>query len=164
MSYDLEILSETSYQNFLNQLNNNLSYEEIEEFFNNAVIYDTSFSYFSGADRLLDVINEAEPYSDDFTKEFNHNMYRMRKNQLIEIVHDPVNDYLREKWAFALNALDSDATVSSWQSTLDNCLHRISSLQHHHSTITNRCDISATQRKELTNGHLKIARTSYLKP
>lgn len=24
MSYDLEILSETSYQNFLNQLNNNL--------------------------------------------------------------------------------------------------------------------------------------------
>lgn len=29
MSYDLEILSETSYQNFLNQLNNNLSYEEI---------------------------------------------------------------------------------------------------------------------------------------
>ena len=31
------------------------------------------------------------------------------KNQLIEIVHDPVNDYLREKWAFALNALDSVA-------------------------------------------------------
>lgn len=109
MSYDLEILSETSYQNFLNQLNNNLSYEEIEEFFNNAVIYNTSFSYFSGADRLLDVINEAEPYSDEFTKEFNHNMYRMRKNQLIEIVHDPVNDYLREKWTFALNALDSVA-------------------------------------------------------
>lgn len=109
MSYDLEILSETSYRKFLNQLNNNLSYKEIEEFFNNAVIYDTSFSYFSGADRLLDVINEAEPYSNDFTKEFNHNMYRMRKNQLIEIVHDPVNDYLREKWAFALNALDSIA-------------------------------------------------------
>lgn len=101
MSYDLEILSETSYQNFLNQLDDDTSYEEIEEFFNKAVIYDTSFSYFSGADRLLDVINEAEPYSDDFTKEFNHNMYRMRKNQLIEIVHDPVNDYLREKWAFA---------------------------------------------------------------
>ena len=37
MSYDLEILSETSYQNFLNQLNNNLSYEEIEEFFDEAV-------------------------------------------------------------------------------------------------------------------------------
>lgn len=109
MSYDLEILSETSYQNFLNQLNNNLSYKEIEKFFNKAVIYDTSFSYFSDTDRLFDVINEAEPYSDDFTKEFNHNMYRMRKNQLIEIVHNPVNDYLREKWAFALNALDSVA-------------------------------------------------------
>lgn len=109
MSYDLEILSETSYQNFLNQLDDDTSFEEIDEFFDEAVIYDTSFSYFSGADRLLDVINEAEPYSDDFTKEFNHNMYRMRKNQLIEIVHDPVNDYLREKWAFALNALDSVA-------------------------------------------------------
>lgn len=109
MSYDLEILSETSYQNFLNQLDDDTSFEEINEFFDEAVIYDTSFSYFSGADRLLDVINEAEPYSDDFTKEFNHNMYRMRKNQLIEIVHDPVNDYLREKWAFALNALDSVA-------------------------------------------------------
>lgn len=109
MSYDLEILSETSYQNFLNQLDDDTSFEEIDEFFDEAVIYDTSFSYFSGADRLLDIINEAEPYSDDFTKEFNHNMYRMRKNQLIEIVHDPVNDYLREKWAFALNALDSVA-------------------------------------------------------
>lgn len=109
MSYYLEILSEASYQKFLNQLNNNLSYEEIEEFFNKAVIYDTSFSYFSGADRLLDVINEAEPYSDDFTKEFEHNMYRMRKNQLIDLVHDPVNEYLREKWSFAINALDSVA-------------------------------------------------------
>lgn len=109
MSYDLEILSETSYQNFLNQLDDDTSFEEIDEFFDEVVIYDTSFSYVSGADRLLDVINEAEPYSDDFTKEFNHNMYRIRKNQLIEIVHDPVNDYLREKWAFALNALDSVA-------------------------------------------------------
>lgn len=109
MSYDLEILSETSYQNFLNQLDDDTSFEEIDEFFDEAVIYDTSFSYFSGADRLLDVINEAEPYSDEFTKEFEHNMYRMHKNQLIEIVHDPVNDYLREKWAFALNALDSVA-------------------------------------------------------
>lgn len=58
MSYYLEILSETSYQKFLNQLNNNLSYEEIEEFFDDAVIYDTSFSYFSGADRLLDVLEK----------------------------------------------------------------------------------------------------------
>lgn len=109
MSYYLEILSETSYQKFLNQLHGDTSFEEIEEFFNKAVIYETSFSYFSGADRLLDVINEAEAYSDEFTKEFEHNMYRMRKNQLIEIVHDPVNDYLREKWAFAINALDSVA-------------------------------------------------------
>lgn len=109
MSYYLEILSETSYQKFLNQLNNNLSYEEIEEFFDEAVIYDTSFAYGAGSDRLLDVINEAEAYSDEFTKEFEHNMYRMRKNQLIELVHDPVNEYLREKWAFAINALDSVA-------------------------------------------------------
>lgn len=109
MSYDLEILSETSYREFLNQLNNNLSYEEIEEFFDEAVIYDTNFAYGTGSDRLLDVINKAEPYSDDFTKEFEHNMYRMRKNQLIEIVHNPVNEYLREKWAFVINALDSVA-------------------------------------------------------
>lgn len=109
MSYYLEILSETSYREFLNQLNNNLSYEEIEEFFDEAVIYDTSFAYGAGSDRLLDIINEAEPYSDDFTKEFEHDMYRMRKNQLIELVHDPVNEYLREKWAFAINALDSVA-------------------------------------------------------
>lgn len=109
MSYYLEILSETTYQNFLNQLTGERSYEEITEFFDEAVIYDTSFSYFSGADRLLDVINEAEPYSDDFTKEFEHNMYCMRKNQLIELVHDPANKYLREKWSFAINALNSVA-------------------------------------------------------
>lgn len=107
MSYDLEILSETSYRKFLNQLHGNRSFEEIEEFFDEAVIYDTNFAYGTGSDRLLDVINKAEPYSDDFTKEFEHNMYRMRKNQLIEIVHNPVNEYLREKWTFALNALDS---------------------------------------------------------
>ena len=29
MSYDLEILSETSYQNFLNQLDDDTSFEEI---------------------------------------------------------------------------------------------------------------------------------------
>lgn len=109
MSYDLEILSETSYQNFLNQLHGNSSFEEIEEFFDEAVIYDTDFAYGASSDRLLDVINEAEAYSDNFTKEFDHNMYRMRKNQLIELVHDPVNNYLREKWAFVINALDSVA-------------------------------------------------------
>ena len=42
MSYYLEILSETSYQKFLNQLHGNSSFEEIEEFFDEAVIYDTS--------------------------------------------------------------------------------------------------------------------------
>lgn len=36
-------------------------------------------------------------------------MYRMRKNQLIELVQDPVNEYLRDKWAFAINALNSVA-------------------------------------------------------
>ena len=107
MSTYLEILSETSYQEFLNKINNNSSFEEINEFFESAVIYDTSFSYGSGSDRLLGIINKAEPYSDDFTKEFEHNMYRMRKNQLIELVHDPLNEYLRESWNFALNALQS---------------------------------------------------------
>lgn len=109
MSYYLEILSETSYREFLNQLHGNTSFEEIEEFFDEAVIYDTDFAYGASSNRLLDVINEAEAYSDDFTKEFDHNMYRMRKNQLIEIVHNPVNEYLRDKWAFAINALDSVA-------------------------------------------------------
>lgn len=109
MSYYLEILSETSYQNFLNQLHGNTSFEEIEEFFDEAVIYDTNFAYGASSDRLLDVINKAEAYSDEFTKEFDHNMYRMPKRQLIEIVHDPINDYLREKWTFAINTLDSVA-------------------------------------------------------
>lgn len=89
MSYYLEILSETSYQEFLNKINDETSFEEINEFFESAVIYDTSFSYGTGTDRLLGVINKAEPYSDNFTKEFDHNIYRMRKNQLIELVHDP---------------------------------------------------------------------------
>ena len=114
MSYYLEILSETSYQKFINQIDggisyDNISFEEIEEFFDEAIIYDTNFAYGSESDRLLGVINEAEPYSDNFTKEFDHNMYRMRKNQLIEIVHDPKNEYLRDKWSFALNALNSVA-------------------------------------------------------
>lgn len=78
MSYYLEILSETSYRKFLNQLHGNSSFEEIEEFFDEAVIYDTDFAYGASSDRLLDVINEAEAYSDEFTKEFEHNMYRMR--------------------------------------------------------------------------------------
>lgn len=105
MSYYLEILSETSYQNFLNQIDGDRSFEEIDEFFDEAVIYDTNFA--GNICRLYDVINEAEPYSDDFVKEFDHNMYRMRKRQLIELVHDPVNEYLREKWSFAFNALTS---------------------------------------------------------
>lgn len=112
MSYYLEILSETSYQKFLNQIDgdisyDNISFEEIEEFFDKAVIYDTSFSYGSGSDRLLGVINEAEPYSDNFTKEFDHNMYRMRKSQLIEIVHNSENKEFRYSWNLAINALTS---------------------------------------------------------
>ena len=61
MSYYLEILSETSYQKFLSQINyDNMPFEEINEFFDEAVIYDTSFAYGAGSDRLLDVINEAK--------------------------------------------------------------------------------------------------------
>lgn len=110
MSYYLEILSETSYQKFINQIDggisyDNISFEEIEEFFDEAVIYDTSFAYGAGSDRLLDVINEAEPYADDFTKEFDHNVYRIRKNKLIKTIHESTNKELREKWAFAINNL-----------------------------------------------------------
>lgn len=105
MSYYLEILSETSYQKFLNQLHGNTSFDEIDELFDEAVIYDTIFSYVSGADRLLDVINEAEAYSDEFTKEFDYNVYRIHKSKLIKTVHESTNKELREKWAFAINDL-----------------------------------------------------------
>lgn len=105
MSYYLEILSETSYQNFLNQLDGNTSFEEIEEFFDGAVIHETNFAYGNGSGRLLDIINEAEPYSDEFTKEFDYNVYRIRKSKLIKTVHEPTNKELREKWAFAINDL-----------------------------------------------------------
>lgn len=105
MSYYLEILSETSYQKFLNQLHGNSSFEEINEFFDEAVIYDTNFAYGSGADRLLNIINEAEPYSDEFTKEFSYNVYRIRKCKLIETVDESDYPELQEKWAFAINDL-----------------------------------------------------------
>lgn len=107
MSYYLEILSETTYQNFLNQLHGNSSFEEIEELFDEAIIYDTSFTYFGGSNRLLDVINEAEPYSDEFTKEFDYNVYRIHKNKLLKTVDESDYPELQEKWAFAINDLQS---------------------------------------------------------
>ena len=41
MSYYLEILSETSYQKFLSQINyDSMPFEEIDELFDEAVIHD----------------------------------------------------------------------------------------------------------------------------
>lgn len=106
MSYYLEILSETSYQKFLSQINyDSMPFEEIDELFDEAVIHDTNFAYGNGSDRLLDIINEAEPYSNEFTKEFDYNVYRIRKNKLIKTIHESTNKELREKWAFAINDL-----------------------------------------------------------
>lgn len=98
MSYYLEILSETSYQKFLSQINyDSMPFEEIDELFDEAVIHDTNFAYGNGSDRLLDIINEAEPYSNEFTKEFDYNVYRIRKNKLIKTItssYDYVDAYV----------------------------------------------------------------------
>ena len=108
MSYYLEILSETSYQKFLSQINyDSMPFEEINELFDEAVIYDTNFAYGAGSNRLLDVINEAEAYSDEFTKEFDYNVYRIHKNKLLKTVDESDYPELQEKWAFAINDLQS---------------------------------------------------------
>lgn len=106
MSYYLEIVPETSYNKFLSQINyDHMPFEEIEELFDEAVIYDTSFAYGAGSDRLLNIIHESEPFHDEFTKEFSYNVYRIHKNKLIKTVHKSDYPELQEKWAFALNDL-----------------------------------------------------------
>ena len=52
MSYHLEILSETSYQNFLNQLHGDSSFEEIEQW---RLEYDKKHPYID-----MDTLREQE--------------------------------------------------------------------------------------------------------
>jgi len=40
----MEILSESSYNDFLKHINNNTPYEEIHEFFEEAIVHETNFS------------------------------------------------------------------------------------------------------------------------
>lgn len=104
MSTYLEIIPETSYHKLLSQINyDRMPFEEIDELFDEAVAHDTSFT--GDRSRLLDIIHESEPFYDKFTKEFDYNVYRIRKSKLIKTIHESENEELREKWAFALNNL-----------------------------------------------------------
>lgn len=86
MSTYIEILSESSYHDFLKQFNNDMPYEEIHEFFENAIIHETNFS-------------------DNFIENFDLKVYRIRKELLTEIIYNSTNVELYDKWSFALNDL-----------------------------------------------------------
>lgn len=104
MSTYLEIVPETSYHKFLSQIDyDRIPFEEINRLFDYAVAHATSFS--GNPDRYLDIIHESEPFDDEFTKEFSYNVYRIRKNKLVETVHESDYPELQEKWAFAINDL-----------------------------------------------------------
>lgn len=103
MSTYMEILSESSYNDFLKHINDDMPYEEIHEFFEKAIVHETNFS--DNIQRLYDVIDHAESFSDDFIENFNLKVYRMRKELLTEIIYNSTNVELRDKWNFALNEL-----------------------------------------------------------
>ena len=95
MSTYMKILSESSYHDFLKQFNNDMPYEEIHEFFEEAIVHETNFS--DNLQRLYDVIDHAEFFSDDFIGSFDLKVYRIRKELLTEIIYNSTNVELRDK-------------------------------------------------------------------
>ena len=105
MSTSLDIMTEKTFEKFLEQ------YETIKDIINPMVLFENSSQYYTNFSgkiyRLYDIVLKGEEIINDFSREEEFLIYKLTKKQIIELVKKSNNNELIDKWEDIIESFES---------------------------------------------------------
>lgn len=107
MSTYMYVVTEKDYLQFLTEISDEMTFEEIYDKFD-AINYETNFS--GRSYRLYDVVYELEQFDDDFTKEYEYSGYVTTVDELKKIVEASDKEDLIDKWEQVIERFENESS------------------------------------------------------
>lgn len=107
MSTCMYVVTEKDYLQFLTEISDDMTFEEIYDKFD-AINYETNFS--GSSYRLYDVVYELEQFEDEYTKEYEYSGYITTVEELKKIVEASDKEDLVEKWEPFIERFENESS------------------------------------------------------
>ena len=107
MSTYMYVVTEKDYLQFLTEISDDMTFEEIYDKFD-AINHETNFS--GSSYRLYDVVYELEQFEDEFTKEYEYLGYVTTVEELKKIVEASDKEDLVEKWEPIIERFENESS------------------------------------------------------
>lgn len=107
MSTCMYVVAEKDYLQFLTEISDDMTFEEIYDKFD-AINYETNFS--GSSYRLYDVVYELEQFEDEYTKEYEYSGYITTVEELKKIVEVSDKEDLVEKWEPIIERFENESS------------------------------------------------------
>lgn len=107
MSTYMYVVTEEKYLQFLTEISDDMTFEEIYDKFD-AINYETNFS--GSSYRLYDVVYELEQFEDEYTKEYEYSGYITTVEELKKIVEVSDKEDLVEKWEPIIERFENESS------------------------------------------------------
>lgn len=107
MSTYMYVVTEKDYLQFLTEISDDMTFEEIYDKFD-AINYETNFS--GSSYRLYDVVYDLEQFEDDFTKEYEYSGYVTTVEEMKKIVEVSDKEDLVEKWEPIIERFENESS------------------------------------------------------
>ena len=107
MSTYMYVVTEKDYLQFLDEISDDMSFDEIYDKFD-AINYETNFS--GSSYRLYDVVYERDQFEDEFTEYFDCNGYVTTVEELKKIVESSDEEDLIDKWEPFIERFENESS------------------------------------------------------
>ena len=107
MSTYMYVVTEEKYLQFLTEISDDMTFEEIYDKFD-AINYETNFS--GSSYRLYDVVYELEQFEDEYTKEYEYYGYITTVEELKKIVEVSDKEDLVKKWEPIIERFENESS------------------------------------------------------
>lgn len=108
MSTSMHVVSERQYRQFIKDLSDNLTFDEVFDRLY-SISYNTNFS--GRLERLYDVIEDFEQFEDHFTKEYLYNGFKTSVENLESTVEFLDSREIFIKWDPAIDRFEDEENV-----------------------------------------------------
>ena len=107
MSTYMYVVTEKDYLQFLTEISDDMSFDEIYDGFD-MINYETNFS--GSSYRLYDVVYELDQFEDEFTKEYEYLGYSTTVEELKKIVEASDKEDLIDKWEYVIERFENESS------------------------------------------------------
>lgn len=107
MSTYMYVVTEKDYLQFLDEISDDMSFDEIYDKFD-AINYETNFS--GRLYRLYDVVEQLQNFKDRFAEDFDCDGYVATVKELKKIIEASDKEDLVEKWEYVIERFENESS------------------------------------------------------